>query len=152
MFAFLYALHSGIIVVALLFTLLIWRLLNDSSSTTEIRQPAAIIRQIVPSHPQLRQNQSRILQLNPSSPPPDALAPLFPPLLRPLPLCFDSRHQIFSIVDTIYNYHQLLFETLESRIKRWLADNMAHSLAIGDIFIKMVRTILSQFIHILSCD
>lgn len=49
----------------------------------------------------------------------------------------DKIRNIFSIVEVIYNYHKLLFETLESRIKRWLADQMKQSLCIGDIFIRM---------------
>eukprot|EP00026_Physarum_polycephalum_P001533 Phypoly_transcript_01535.p1 GENE.Phypoly_transcript_01535~~Phypoly_transcript_01535.p1 ORF type:complete len:1058 (+),score=191.57 Phypoly_transcript_01535:98-3271(+) len=49
----------------------------------------------------------------------------------------DKIKTIFSIVEVIFNYHQLLLDTLESRFKRWIADNMALPLLIGDIFIRM---------------
>jgi len=55
---------------------------------------------------------------------------------RPI-LPADKIRNIFSIVEVIHNYHVLLFEGLESRVKRWLADQMKHSLCIGDIFIRM---------------
>lgn len=54
------------------------------------------------------------------------------PILSP-----EKIRNLFSIVEVIYNYHHLLFEGLESRIKRWLADQMKHALCIGDIFIRM---------------
>eukprot|EP00026_Physarum_polycephalum_P001287 Phypoly_transcript_01288.p1 GENE.Phypoly_transcript_01288~~Phypoly_transcript_01288.p1 ORF type:complete len:1072 (+),score=298.27 Phypoly_transcript_01288:159-3374(+) len=54
------------------------------------------------------------------------------PILTP-----EKIRSIFSIVEVVYNYHHLLFEGLESRIKRWLADQMKNTLCIGDIFIRM---------------
>jgi len=55
---------------------------------------------------------------------------------RPI-LTIEKIKSIFSVVEVIYNYHQLLFESLESRIKRWLADHMLTPLVIGDIFVRM---------------
>jgi len=44
---------------------------------------------------------------------------------------------VFSIIEIIHNYHTILFERLESRVKRWLADQKATPLVIGDIFVLM---------------
>jgi len=60
--------------------------------------------------------------------------------VRPI-LNLDQIKNIFSIVEILNNYHKLLFESLESRIKRWLADQMRHPLNIGDIFIRAADTL-----------
>jgi len=55
--------------------------------------------------------------------------------MRPI-ISQEKIRNIFSITEVIYNYHQLLLDRLESRVKRWLADKMANPLQVGDIFIK----------------
>lgn len=46
---------------------------------------------------------------------------------------------IFSIIEVIYNYNSMLLEGIESRMKRWIADEKKTPLCLGDIFAKMVR-------------
>lgn len=56
---------------------------------------------------------------------------------RPI-LPLEKVKAIFSIIEIIFNYNSLLLEGLESRMKRWIADNKATPLCFGDIFVKMV--------------
>ncbi|GAM17772.1 hypothetical protein SAMD00019534_009470, partial [Acytostelium subglobosum LB1] len=61
----------------------------------------------------------------------------------------DKIKSIFSIVEIIHNFNSMLSDGLQSRVKRWLADNKKDVLIIGDIFIKTTdfMTVYSTYIN-----
>ncbi|EFA83862.1 pleckstrin domain-containing protein [Heterostelium album PN500] len=61
----------------------------------------------------------------------------------------DKIKAIFSIVEIIHNFNSMLSDSLQSRVKRWLADNKKDALIIGDIFIKTTdfMTVYSTYIN-----
>ncbi|EGG23752.1 pleckstrin domain-containing protein [Cavenderia fasciculata] len=67
---------------------------------------------------------------------------------RPI-LTADKIKAIFSIVEIIHNFNSMLADGLQSRVKRWLADNKKDHLLIGDIFFKTTdfMTVYSTYIN-----
>eukprot|EP01133_Synstelium_polycarpum_P014569 gene14569-17222_t len=58
---------------------------------------------------------------------------------RPI-IANDKIKALFSIVEIIHNYNSMLSDGLQTRVKRWLADNKTEPLIIGDIFLTATST------------